>query len=253
MVRRSSSETPSEPSFDCSLERTWPSMDHDSYCSNIHDTNLFLDLNKDCKQKELSTRIQRQKMNNERSTREINSSPIQETESNELLLYLGKLLGDAPHHLTSPPIFLRHLCIFLLIIASPRRSARAAPIPESDDHMHVAFLSLFHHSSSFSSFHYFSSFYYFDSDFWYIDMHPTLAGFYPFLLGSPARCAFLSYLCLYICLGSPARSRLSRPQSPLQKPYMLKSKTLQDTVTNEVNHRQVHSCSGCVLGQLRTT
>ena len=40
-------------------------------------------------------------------------------------------------------------------------------------------------------------------------MHPTLAGFYPFLLGSPARCAFLSYLCLYICLGSPARSRLS--------------------------------------------
>jgi len=33
-------------------------------------------------------------------------------------------------------------------------------------------------------------------------MHPTLAGFYPFLLGSPARCAFLSYLCLYICLGS---------------------------------------------------
>ena len=42
-------------------------------------------------------------------------------------------------------------------------------------------------------------------------MHPTLAGFYPFLLGSPARCAFLLYLCLYICLGSPARSRLSRP------------------------------------------
>jgi len=41
-------------------------------------------------------------------------------------------------------------------------------------------------------------------------MHPTLAGFYPFLLGSPARCAFLLYLCLYICLGSPARSRLSR-------------------------------------------
>jgi len=57
----------------------------------------------------------------------------------------------------------------------------------------VTFLSLFHHSPSFSSFHYFSSFYYFDSDFWYIDMHPTLAGLYPFLLGSPARCAFLSY------------------------------------------------------------
>ena len=42
-------------------------------------------------------------------------------------------------------------------------------------------------------------------------MHPILAGFYPFLLGSPARCAFLSYLCLYICLGSPARSQLSCP------------------------------------------
>ena len=67
----------------------------------------------------------------------------------------------------------------------------------------IAFLSPFHHSPSFSSF------YYFDSNFWYIDMHPTLAGLYPFLLGSPARCAFLSYLCLYICLGSPARSRLS--------------------------------------------
>jgi len=75
----------------------------------------------------------------------------------------------------------------------------------------VAFLSLFHHSPSVSSYHYFSSFYYFDSDFWYIDMHPTLAGLYPFLLGSPARCAFLSYLWLYICLGSPARSRLSHP------------------------------------------
>jgi len=67
-----------------------------------------------------------------------------------------------------------------------------------------AFLSPFHHSS------FFSSFYYFNSDFWYIDMHPTLAGLYPFLLGSPARCTFLSYLCLYIYLGSPARSRLSR-------------------------------------------
>jgi len=120
----------------------------------------------------------------------------------------GWMLGDAPHRPTSPPIFLCHLCIFLLIVASPRRSALAAPIPESDDHVHIAFLSLFHHSPSFSSF------YYFDSNFWYIDMHPTLAGFYPFLLGSPARCAFLSYLCLYICLGSTARSRLSCPQLP---------------------------------------
>jgi len=40
-------------------------------------------------------------------------------------------------------------------------------------------------------------------------MHPTLAGLYPFLLGSPARCAFLSYfMCIY-CLGSPARSQLT--------------------------------------------
>jgi len=41
-------------------------------------------------------------------------------------------------------------------------------------------------------------------------MHPTLAGLHPFLLGSPARCAFLSYLSLYIYLGSPARSQPSR-------------------------------------------
>jgi len=67
----------------------------------------------------------------------------------------------------------------------------------------VAFLLPFHHSPSFSSF------YYFNSNFWYIDMHPTLAGFYPFLLGSPARCAFLLYLYLYICLGSSAISQLS--------------------------------------------
>ena len=45
------------------------------------------------------------------------------------------LLGDAPHRPMSPPIFLRHLCIFLLIVASPRQSALAAPIPESDDHV----------------------------------------------------------------------------------------------------------------------
>ena len=44
-------------------------------------------------------------------------------------------------------------------------------------------------------------------------MHSTLAGFYPFLLGSPARCTFLLYLCLYICLGSPARSQLSLSRS----------------------------------------
>ena len=45
------------------------------------------------------------------------------------------LLGDTPHCPMSPPIFLRHLGIFLLIVASPRRSALAAPIPESDDHV----------------------------------------------------------------------------------------------------------------------
>ena len=45
------------------------------------------------------------------------------------------VLGDAPHRPTSPPIFLRHLCVFLLIVASPRRNALTAPIPESDDHV----------------------------------------------------------------------------------------------------------------------
>jgi len=45
------------------------------------------------------------------------------------------LLGDAPHCPMSPPIFLHHLCIFLLIVASPRQSALVAPIPESDDHV----------------------------------------------------------------------------------------------------------------------
>ena len=45
------------------------------------------------------------------------------------------LLGDAPHRPMSPPIYLRHLCIFLLIVASPRRSALAAPILESEDHV----------------------------------------------------------------------------------------------------------------------
>jgi len=47
----------------------------------------------------------------------------------------GWMLGDTPLRPTSPPIFLRHLCIFLLIVASPRQSALAAPIPESDDHV----------------------------------------------------------------------------------------------------------------------
>ena len=47
----------------------------------------------------------------------------------------GWMLGDVLCPPMFPPIFLRHLCIFLLIIASPRRSALAAPIPESDDHV----------------------------------------------------------------------------------------------------------------------
>ena len=48
---------------------------------------------------------------------------------------MGYLLGDAPRPPMFPPIFLRHLCIFLLIVASPRRSALAALILESDDHV----------------------------------------------------------------------------------------------------------------------
>ena len=45
------------------------------------------------------------------------------------------MLGDAPLCPMFPLIFLHHLCIFLLIVASPRRSALTAPIPESDDHV----------------------------------------------------------------------------------------------------------------------
>jgi len=47
----------------------------------------------------------------------------------------GWMLGDALLRQMFPPIFLCHLCIFLLIVASPRRSALAAPIPESDGHV----------------------------------------------------------------------------------------------------------------------
>jgi len=47
----------------------------------------------------------------------------------------GWMLEDAPLHPTFPPIFLRHLCTSLLIIASPRWSALAAPIAESDGHV----------------------------------------------------------------------------------------------------------------------
>ena len=42
------------------------------------------------------------------------------------------VLGDAPHRPTSPLIFLHHLCIFLLIVASPRRSALVALTSEKD-------------------------------------------------------------------------------------------------------------------------
>ena len=45
------------------------------------------------------------------------------------------LLGDAPLRPTFPPIFLRHLCIFLLIVASPRWSSLVAPIAEFDGHV----------------------------------------------------------------------------------------------------------------------
>jgi len=52
-----------------------------------------------------------------------------------LLFEMHTLLGDAPLRLMSPPIFLCHLSIFLLIVASPRWSALAALIPESNDHV----------------------------------------------------------------------------------------------------------------------
>jgi len=42
---------------------------------------------------------------------------------------------SAPLCPTFPPIFLHHLCIFLLIVASSRRSALMAPISESDGHV----------------------------------------------------------------------------------------------------------------------
>ena len=75
------------------------------------------------------------------------------------------LLGDSPLHPTSPLIFLRHLCIFLLIIASPRRSALMAPIPESNDHVTQHSYHCFTILHLFSSFYYLSSFYDFNSDF----------------------------------------------------------------------------------------
>ena len=129
------------------------------------------------------------------------------------------LLGDAPLCPTSPPIFLRHLCIFLLIVASPRQSALAAPIPESDDHVMQHSYHRFTILHLFSSFYYLSSFYYFDSDFLvYRHASHLSRALSFFLLGSPARCAFLLYLCLYICLGSPARSRLSHSAVALTVP-----------------------------------
>ena len=47
----------------------------------------------------------------------------------------GWMLGDAPLHLMFPPIVPCHLCTSLLIVASPRWSALAAPIAESDSHV----------------------------------------------------------------------------------------------------------------------
>ena len=64
---------------------------------------------------------------------------VKKREKREIKLFTNKrkrkVLGDAPRPPMFPPIFLRHLCIFLLIVASLRRSALAAPIPESDDHV----------------------------------------------------------------------------------------------------------------------
>ena len=53
----------------------------------------------------------------------------------KLLLGSPLVLGDTPLRPMFPPIFLRHLCIFLLIVASPRWSSLAAPIAESDGHV----------------------------------------------------------------------------------------------------------------------
>jgi len=69
------------------------------------------------------------------------TSPDDERTSSHVLQSLARarVLGDAPRPPMFPPmfppIFLCQLCIFLLIVASPRRSALVAPIPESDDHV----------------------------------------------------------------------------------------------------------------------
>jgi len=77
--------------------------------------------------------------------------------------------------------------------------------------------------------------------------NPTLAGLYPFLLGSPARCTFLSYLCLYICLGSPAISWPSRSAvaltTPLSPPQQLKSHiTHQSPLTGGDFYNDIGPC-----------
>jgi len=65
----------------------------------------------------------------------MNVLPLEIGKASYLRIVSLDVLGDAPLCPTSPPIFLCHLCIFLLIVASPRRSALVAPIPEFDDHM----------------------------------------------------------------------------------------------------------------------
>jgi len=69
------------------------------------------------------------------------------------------------------------------------------------------------HSYHFFIIHHFFIILSFWLQFSYTDTQPTLAGLHPFLLGSTARCTFLSYfMCIYY-LGSPARSRLSCSRS----------------------------------------
>jgi len=64
------------------------------------------------------------------------SAPFLSVQCQDVTALKGEwMLGDAPLCPTFPPIFLRHLCIFLLIITSPRRSALATPILESDGHV----------------------------------------------------------------------------------------------------------------------
>ena len=78
-------------------------------------------------------------------------------------------------------------------------------------------------------------------------MHPTLAGLYPFLLGSPARFAFLLYfMFIYIYIGSPARSPLSRfavalTGRPTYRHWKSEMKAPSQGKSTQTMRRQKHS------------